>query len=488
MLYKKLFIVVFVLMYSFSFSQKIDLKSSLVKIFTTKQKSDYVEPWKKQSIQNTSGTGFVIEGDRIITNAHVVSESKFIQIQLEGESEKYTGYVEFLSDDYDLAIVKIDEKYKLKNLQALSLGTLPNIQDKISVYGYPMGGEMLSITEGIVSRVQTYYYSFSKKQYTVVQTDAAINPGNSGGPVIKDGKVIGIAFQGISGASNIGYIIPVHILKHFLNDINDNIIDGIPELGIKTSDLESNIYKEMLGLPKNSTGVVIQKVLKNSVFSDVLKKNDVILEINGFKIGNDGKILINDNQKIDFTYIFENIALNTIIKIKILRDKQIINLENKISKAEIEPVIGEFSSINTPSYYVKSGFIFERLSMNLFNQVESDYNLSRTMPINIKNLKNTPPDDVEEVVLLISVLSDESNQGFENFKYLQINKVNGEKVVNFKSFVKLLNKERYALIESTDEISFIIDNDLAKTNDLAIKKLYNIGSLMSDDVKVFLEE
>ncbi|MGB1017956.1 MAG: trypsin-like peptidase domain-containing protein [Chitinophagales bacterium] len=484
----KTFSFLFVILFSSSFAQSENIKKSLVKIFTTKQKSNFIEPWKKQSIQKTSGTGFIIEGDRIITNAHVVSESKYIQVQLEGESEKYTAKVEFVADDYDLAIIKIDEKYKIKNLPALNLGELPNIQDKIVVYGYPMGGEMLSITEGIVSRVQRSVYSFSKKRYTVVQTDAAINPGNSGGPVIKNGKVIGVAFQGIRGASNIGYVIPVHILKHFISDIKDNSFDGIPSLNIMVSNLESKIYKEMLGLPKGESGVVIQKVAKHSNFYTVLKKNDVILKINNINIGNDGKILLDNKQKISFTYLLEKTAVNENILLEVLRDKKIVTIEKKIEKAKIEPVISSFSSLKAPSYYIKSGFVFEKLSVNLFNQMRSDYRLNRSIPTRIKNLQQNPPEDVEEVVVLISVLSDESNEGFQGLKYLVIDKVNGKKIINFENFVKAINKERYALVESANEVSFVIDNELAKINDKKIQTLYNVGSLMSEDVKPILKK
>ena len=71
----------------------------------------------------------------------------------------------------------------------------------------------------------------------MVQTDAAINPGNSGGPVVQDGKVVGVAFQGFPGADNMGFFIPIPIVHHFLANLQDGRYDGFPDSGLSTTSL-----------------------------------------------------------------------------------------------------------------------------------------------------------------------------------------------------------------------------------------------------------
>ncbi len=76
-------------------------------------------------------------------------------------------------------------------------------------YGFPLGGQDVSSTAGIVSRIESRRYVHSgADSHLVVQTDAAINPGNSGGPVVQDGKVVGVAFQGYPGRRQHGLLHP----------------------------------------------------------------------------------------------------------------------------------------------------------------------------------------------------------------------------------------------------------------------------------------
>ena len=86
------------------------------------------------------------------------------------------------------------------------------------VYGYPTGGSSLSITKGIVSRIEFAPYNFPVSGLRI-QIDAAINPGNSGGPAVAGDKMIGLAFSRLNNAENIGYIIPCEEIELFLHNV-----------------------------------------------------------------------------------------------------------------------------------------------------------------------------------------------------------------------------------------------------------------------------
>jgi S1-C subfamily serine protease len=183
----------------------------------------------------------------ILTNAHVVSNQQRILITIHGSPEKYPAKVDYIAHDCDLAILSLEDFSDFEDFPVFSLGEIPVLESLVTVIGYPVGGERLSVTKGIVSRIDFQPYSHSRSDsHLVVQIDAAINPGNSGGPVLQDGKVVGVAFQGLRQADNTGYIIPTPVVKRFLKD---------GERGIKATDMIEAVreeFKENEDLPNTT--------------------------------------------------------------------------------------------------------------------------------------------------------------------------------------------------------------------------------------------
>ena len=201
-------------------SEIADVRKSVVRITTTSQDPDYKVPWNPGNIDRGIGAGFIIGGPRIITNAHVISNARFITVERENDPKKYPAHVKFVGHDCDLAVLEVRDPDFYKGLKPLDIGGIPQLESSVSVYGYPIGGERLSVTRGVVSRVDFQVYSHSAvDSHLACQIDAAINPGNSGGPVLQEGKVVGVAFQGYSGdvAQNVGYMIATPVLQHFLD-------------------------------------------------------------------------------------------------------------------------------------------------------------------------------------------------------------------------------------------------------------------------------
>ena len=137
-----------------------------------------------------------------------------------------------------------------RGLRPLALGPLPRTGTRVVTYGFPLGGQDVSSTAGIVSRVESRGYLHSgADQHLVVQTDAAINPGNSGGPVIQDGRVVGVAFQGLPGADNMGFFIPVPIVRHFLDEPGGRPLRRLPRLGARHDPAPVPRLSPRAGLP-----------------------------------------------------------------------------------------------------------------------------------------------------------------------------------------------------------------------------------------------
>ncbi len=460
------------------FSEDISVKKALVKVYTSHQLFDYLSPWQYGQSANSTATGFIIDGERIITNAHAVLNSKFLQVRKEGDSKKYKAVVKFTSEEYDLALVEIEDKSFFKGTVPLKLGTLPEIQEKLTVYGYPLGGDKLSTTQGIVSRMEHNTYTLTNRKFLIGQTDAAINSGNSGGPVVSKGKVVGVAFAGLNSADNIGYFIPVNILNNFLEDIKDGKYDGSPLLGVEWLELESPSHRRMLGIEDKTGGILIKKVFKNSPFEGVLQKNDVLMKLDNYPVESDGTIEFRKNEKTDFTYVNQQKKYGDNLSYEIIRDKKTKTGQVKLEKKDIKyTVVTEVTIETPPSYMVYGGLLFEPLTSNymagVIEKLGSVYDREELYK------------DYKELVVLVRVLPFDVNLGYTDAVNQIIVKVNGEKYKDFKDFVQKVKnvKSGFIIFENDNGDEIVLDVKEVEEQREALMQNYNISSDMSDDIK-----
>ena len=475
---KKLLIIINLLVCMTIFSEDVAVKKALVKVYTSHQLFDYLSPWQYGQSANSTATGFIIDGERIITNAHAVLNSKFLQVRKEGDSKKYKAVVKFTSEEYDLALVEIEDKSFFKGTVPLKLGTLPEIQEKLTVYGYPLGGDKLSTTQGIVSRMEHNTYTLTNRKFLIGQTDAAINSGNSGGPVVSKGKVVGVAFAGLNSADNIGYFIPVNILNNFLEDIKDGKYDGPPLLGVEWLELESPSHRRMLGIEDKTGGILVKKVFKNSPFEGVLQKNDVLMKLDNYPVEYDGTIEFRKNEKTDFSYVNQQKKYGDNLSYEIIRDKKTKTGQVKLEKKDIKyTVVTEVTIETPPSYMVYGGLLFEPLTSNYMagtiERLGSVYDREELYK------------DYKELVVLVRVLPFDVNLGYTDAEHEIIVKVNGEKYKDFKDFdQKVKNvKSGFIVFENDNGDEIVLDVKEVEEQREALMQNYNISSDMSDDIK-----
>ena len=159
---------------------KDQVSQAVVKITSYRQKPDWQNPWKMKPTEAGHGSGFLIENGWILTNAHVVSDSKMLLVRKLSTPEPFIAKVESIAHDSDLALLRVEDPDFYLDLIPLELGGIPELRSPVQAYGYPLGGHDLSRTEGVVSRIEfgTYLHP-GIDSHLLIQTDSAINPGNS---------------------------------------------------------------------------------------------------------------------------------------------------------------------------------------------------------------------------------------------------------------------------------------------------------------------
>ncbi|PNT71253.1 hypothetical protein BRADI_2g25260v3 [Brachypodium distachyon] len=294
---------------------------SVVKVFTVSSGPNYFLPWQNKAQRESMGSGFVISGRRIITNAHVVADHTFVLVRKHGSPTKYKAEVQAVGHECDLALLTVESEEFWEGMNSLDLGDIPFLQEAVAVVGYPQGGDNISVTKGVVSRVEPTQYAHGATQLMAIQIDAAINPGNSGGPAIMGDKVAGVAFQNLSGAENIGYIIPVPIIKRFISGVEESgKYSGFCTLGISCQATENIQIRDCFGMRPEMTGVLVSRINPLSDAYKILRKDDILLEFDGVPVANDGTVPFRNRERITFDHLVSMKKPEEIAVLKVLRD------------------------------------------------------------------------------------------------------------------------------------------------------------------------
>jgi S1-C subfamily serine protease len=408
-----------------------DLSASVVRIEVTDQAADYASPWNPGHVSGGIGSGFVIiapDGQkRILTNAHVVSNARFINISRERLSHPYTARVEFIAHDCDLALLSVDDEGFFTGTEALEFGGVPAIESGVSVYGYPLGGERLSVTRGVVSKIDFDLYTHSGvDSHLVIQIDAAINPGNSGGPVLQEGKVVGVAFQGYSGevAQNIGFMIPAPVIGRFLKDLSKGSYTGYTDLSIVYRPLLSPSSRKALGLSDDDRGVLVTDVHEKGSANGFLKKEDVLLSIEGHPISSNGRLEL-DGESVEMAEVVERKFDGEKVRFEVLRQGKPMTVEFPLQGSW--PFRMQSNSYDQkPRYLLYGGLLFQPLDRDFLNaDGHEDLRIRRAFDDFLeKHLYLERP----EIVVLSRVLADPVNKECDGMRPGIVDTINGRKI------------------------------------------------------------
>jgi S1-C subfamily serine protease len=425
---------------------------SVVKILSTMRLPDVFRPWTKASPAEVSGTGVVIEGKRILTNAHVVLYASQLFVESEQSSDKIAATVESVSPGMDLAVLKLeDESFFDKRKPMPRSAELPAVKDTVHTYGYPQGGNSLSITKGIVSRIEFTGYGPNAMGLRI-QVDAAINPGNSGGPALVDDKMIGLVFSRLNASDNIGYIIPSEEIELFLKDVADGKYDGKPLMHDQLQTLENDVLRPFLKVDKKTAGMIVHVPDRDDA-DYPLEEWDLITKIGDHELDNTGMVAVKGGLRLHFQYYIQRLAKDGKAPLTIIRKGETKVIELPVTAHH--PMLIEGLQGRYPSYFVYGPLVFSVATSEL-DALNAAYALGLIGSPLITRRSDRPHFDGEQLVVIASpMFPHKLAKGYSNPFAKVVKEVNGVRIKNLRHLVETLRdaKDRFVTIKFDDRAS-----------------------------------
>ena len=466
---------------------------AIVRVEVDTKQPNYRVPYNIGGMSSGNGTGFLVGPNKFLTNAHVVSNGRLIYIKKVSDPKPYKARVVHVAHDCDLAMIEVESEDEFagafSGIEPLFIGGIPKLNTTVVAVGYPIGGERISVTRGVVSRVDFRSYSHSGiDNHLTIQVDAAINPGNSGGPILQNNQVVGVAFQGYSGsvAQNTGYMIPVPVIERFLKDVEDGSYDHYVDLATSVLNILNPAQRRALGLPNDGIGVMVSEADAAGSAGGILKTKDVLLSIDGYSIASDGFIEI-EGERVDLNEIIERKYAADTVDLEVWRDGQQeeINIE---LKRFIPYLIKANQYDKQPNFVLFAGLQFQPMDRSVMSS-HSITNLRSRYHFNYFS-QDEIYRERPQVVILTEVLPDSSNTHLQPFVQQIVDSINGKKIRLLQDVYDALNgdsaeegREDYHVVRLLGEgRPLVLKRDTAEEAHERIMSKYNVS------VDHFIEE
>ena len=455
-------------------------QKSIVKIEVTSKTYNHKQPWSSPIIDGGSGSGFVIRfGDKlcIATNAHVVSGAVEVSVRQAFGKKNYQTQIISVGHQCDCALVELPEALRDKVTPVDMTSGWLNVGERVYVMGFPQLGEEICITDGVVARREVDEYSHSGWYGLQYGVSAAINPGNSGGAAFNsDGRLVGVPFQGADNSQ--GFIIPVEILQHFIEDSLAGRRTAFPDLGLTWQPMMSRYLRQYKKMERKQSGVLVTKVAPLSSAKDVLKPGDVILQMDGNVVSNEGRVKVNGTW-MDFEYLLTRKYVGESMHLSVLREGDCVDCVVPLQHTVEDYQLVKWQHDEQPTFVILSGIVYKVLAENDISALDDDED---------KSVWGS------QLIVLHRVLSHKSTKGYEDYQDEAIVMINGSKIHNMNEVIKAISQsnEDYIVIKVKSGQEIVVGNIKKNANAKAyhqqILSQYDITTMCSRDLKPLLEQ
>jgi len=467
---------------------------SVVKVWCVHSTPNFSLPWQRRRQYRSSGSGFIIDASRrvILTNAHCIEWHTQVKVQRRGSDTKHLAKVVSVGWEADCAVLTVENDEFWQDMKAVQLSKkVPHLEEHVLCVGFPVGGDTISVTSGVVSRVEVMTYAAACSELLGIQIDAAINSGNSGGPAFNAfGECLGMAFQSLSSesAENIGYVIPTVVIMHFLNDLlKHGSYTGFPTIGVETQTMENPHLREAFGMTLKQKGLLVNRIAPTCAVAQLLQVGDVLLSFDKEPIANDGTVLYRKHERVALSWLVAQKFYGEAADFTVLRDGKILelHLEKLHPQVALVPVHLFNSKYQVPSYLIVAGLVFTTLTVPfLRSEFGEEWECEAPVEIVYRVLHQRAEEKGEELVVLTQVLAHDLTVGYEDLENMLLLTVNGAVVKNLKHLQKLVGSQMDEFLRFTLHNNLVLvlrAEDARKATPEALEK-HQIPSATSPDL------
>ncbi len=462
--------------------EQLRMEDHVVRIYATKREIDPSTPWQHEDISQQQYLAVLLSNGELLTTSSAARDASFLELQRFDSSQREEVTTVFVDYEVDLALLRPVRPAVLNGLKPMAIGDDLPLDAAVQVYKFRDANQLSQVA---ASLQEVSLSSPPTSNYGVLSYDLKTQQSGLGNaePVVVDGKLVALAS---SQDQNFLAAVPATILRHFLNDHHDVNYRGFPSLGCELSPLTSPDMRSLLSAPSGQLGVRVAQVYKDSSAAGHLVVDDVIFEVNGLKISDQGYVQHQIWGKLPLRFVINQLYSGDKLSVKLWRKgvERSETLTLKRFDSNRLPVVTYRYGQPEP-HLIVGGFIFQELSLAYLRQWGKFWR--DVAPLDLLHIlrdQNEPAEDPSKRVIFVSrVLADPINQGYSDTRHRRVLKVNGRDVNSMQQLRDALSQsvtqagKKYIVTKlgpEGDEV-ILLESELAAAHS-RMRKLYEIGN------------
>ncbi len=458
---------------------------SVVRVNVTNQSYDFFRPWGKDAPFARRGLGAVLPGNRVLVTAELVANANYVEFEKAESGERTSASVEVVDYEANLAVLLPDSETFLEGLKPLEL-TDSFVGDRALVQQVESTGAILA-TPAMLTTVEVGDYPLDDTALMVYRMTSSLQYRESSFtlPILRDGKLTGMLMRFDSRTQNVD-VVPKPVIEHFLKAAEKKPYGGFPKAGINFATTRDPQLRRFAGLPQNiGGGVYVTDVEEGSSAAKAgVKRGDVILEIDGMAIDQDGNYRDPVYGEISLINLISTKHYSgDRVALKIFRgdaeEEIVLTLDHRDAS---DFVIPPYILDRAPNYFVLGGLVLQELSRQYLKEWGDEW--EKKAPERFvyydKYQADLFPNDRERLVILSQIIPTGSTVGYDDVGSSVVTRINNRPLKNLRDAIEAANHpiDGFHKIELEEDPKVIyLDARQVEADNEALINRYGLPSL-----------
>jgi S1-C subfamily serine protease len=405
---------------------------SVVRVNSTNQAFNFDSPWLKRPPYTRRAIGVVIAGGRVLVTAELIANHSYVELERPASSEKVAADVERVDYESNLAILKPQDPKFLDGAIPVQIGKSVQVGTKVNVLQLESTGAV-ALTPAVVTTVSVGSYPADGIALLTYRLSAPLQYRDSSFtmPVFLGDQLAGLLMR-YDTRSQSADLIPEGVISSFLARVATQPYRGIPRAGITFSPTRDPQFRRYLGMKKDQSGIYVVSVAHGSAAEKAgLKNGDVVMQVNGYKIDEDGNYPNPDYGKIPFSHLISTASLpGGTLPMRVLRGGKELDLTLPLEPRDLTKVVSEPAILDrAPRYYILGGLVFQELSRSFLREWGTDWKSDAPARlVYMDEFQDELPADRGKIVFLSQVLPADTTVGYDDVDESVVEKINGRTI------------------------------------------------------------